>query len=100
MLQVTRYFTFITTILVACLTTVMSMNYYVIDKEGQLKMDLIPIVIVFLGSCAITLMLMRVVEVAVETVFLCFLEDIERNDGTNEKPYFMSEQLTKFLYKK
>jgi len=26
---------------------------------------------------------------AVDTLFLCFLEDLESNDGTPEKPYFM-----------
>ena len=30
---------------------------------------------------------------AVDTVFLCFLEDSERNDGTPERPYFMSKGL-------
>jgi len=29
--------------------------------------------------------------VAIETVFLCFLEDFERNDGTAEKPYANSQ---------
>ena len=28
------------------------------------------------------------------------VEDIERNDGSNEKPYFMSKQLMKILGKK
>ena len=28
---------------------------------------------------------------AIETVFLCFLEDFERNDGTAEKPYANSQ---------
>ena len=34
---------------------------------------------------------------AVDTLFLCFLEDIERNDGSDEKPYFMSKDLRKIL---
>ena len=32
-----------------------------------------------------------VYSMAVDTLFLCFLEDLERNDGTPEKPYFMSK---------
>jgi choline transporter-like protein 2/4/5 len=28
---------------------------------------------------------------AVDTLFLCFLEDLERNDGTPERPYYMSK---------
>ena len=30
---------------------------------------------------------------AVDTIFLCFLEDLERNDGSKEKPYFMSKNM-------
>ena len=40
-----------------------------------------------------------VYEMAVDTLFLCFLEDIERNDGSPEKPYFMSKDLRKILGK-
>lgn len=36
---------------------------------------------------------------AVDTLFLCFLEDMERNDGTPEKPYFMSRGLQKIVGK-
>ena len=36
---------------------------------------------------------------AVDTLFLCFLEDLERNDGTPEKPYYMSKSLRKILGK-
>jgi hypothetical protein len=38
-----------------------------------------------------------VYEMAVDTLFLCFLEDIERNDGTAEKPYYMSKDLRQIL---
>jgi choline transporter-like protein 2/4/5 len=36
---------------------------------------------------------------AVDTLFLCFLEDLERNDGSMEKPYYMSKSLKKILGK-
>ncbi len=32
-----------------------------------------------------------VYSMAVDTLFLCFLEDLERNDGTPERPYYMSK---------
>lgn len=35
----------------------------------------------------------------VDTLFLCFLEDLERNDGSAERPYFMSSTLKKLLNK-
>ena len=36
---------------------------------------------------------------AVDTLFLCFLEDLERNDGSIEKPYYMSKSLKQILGK-
>ena len=36
---------------------------------------------------------------AVDTLFLCFLEDLERNDGSLERPYLMSTRLRKILGK-
>uniref|UniRef100_A0A3B4BS23 Choline transporter-like protein n=1 Tax=Pygocentrus nattereri TaxID=42514 RepID=A0A3B4BS23_PYGNA len=35
----------------------------------------------------------------VDTLFLCFLEDLERNDGSAERPYFMSQNLLSTLKK-
>uniref|UniRef100_A0A3Q3L4X4 Choline transporter-like protein n=1 Tax=Mastacembelus armatus TaxID=205130 RepID=A0A3Q3L4X4_9TELE len=40
-----------------------------------------------------------VYNMCVDTLFLCFLEDLERNDGSAEKPYFMSKNLMKILNK-
>ncbi|XP_061169653.1 choline transporter-like protein 2 isoform X2 [Saccostrea echinata] len=66
-----------------------SLNFYVV-----------PIVIVTLGSYVIASCFFSVYEMAVDTLFLCFLEDLERNDGSPEKPYYMSKDLRKILGKK
>ena len=34
---------------------------------------------------------------AVDTIFLCFLEDIDKHDGSAESPYFMNEDLLRIL---
>jgi choline transporter-like protein 2/4/5 len=36
---------------------------------------------------------------AVDTLFLCLLEDLERNDGTLDKPYFAPKGLLKIVGK-
>uniref|UniRef100_A0A8C7P5P0 Choline transporter-like protein n=1 Tax=Oncorhynchus mykiss TaxID=8022 RepID=A0A8C7P5P0_ONCMY len=41
-----------------------------------------------------------VYNMCVDTLFLCFLEDLERHDGTMQKPYYMSKNLMKILNKK
>ena len=38
-------------------------------------------------------MLFSVYSTAVDTIFLCYLEDLERNDGSASRPYVMSRKL-------
>lgn len=41
----------------------------------------------------------EVLKSAVETIFICAIEDYERNDGTEARPYYMSEKLKSLLIK-
>ena len=70
-------------------------------SEEDLGLDLnysfVPILLIVLGSYAIASSFFSVYNMAVDTIFLCFLEDIERNDGSAEKPYFMNDDLKKIL---
>jgi len=50
-----------------------------------------------LGAFCIADTFFGVFGMAVDTIFLCFLEDVERNDGSQEKPYFMSRDLHKVM---
>ena len=52
-----------------------------------------PIVVIVIGTYFITSSFFSVYSMAVDTLFLCFLEDLERNDGTPSRPYFMSKGL-------
>ena len=58
-----------------------------------------PVVFIVVGSYIIASSFFGVDNMAVDTLFLCFLEDLERNDGTSEKPYYMSKKLKKILGK-
>lgn len=66
-----------------------TMNYY-----------LTPVIIITIGTFFIASAFFSVYSMAVDTLFLSFLEDCERNDGSAEKPYFMSKDLMKILEKK
>jgi len=66
-----------------------AMNYY-----------LTPVVIITIGTYFIASAFFSVYAMAVDTIFLCFLEDCERNDGSAEKPYYMSKDLMKILHKR
>lgn len=58
-----------------------------------------PIVFIVVGSYLIASAFFGVYSMAVDTLFLCFLEDLERNDGTPGKQYYMSKSLKKILGK-
>lgn len=79
------------------------LSFYVfsgrIDKiqVEDLNYYFVPVFVIIVGSFFIADVFFDVYEMAVDTLFLCFLEDIERNDGSAEKPYYMSKDLRKIL---
>uniref|UniRef100_A0A4W5N6D9 Choline transporter-like protein n=1 Tax=Hucho hucho TaxID=62062 RepID=A0A4W5N6D9_9TELE len=56
--------------------------------------------VVVVGAYLIAHGFFSVYNMCVDTLFLCFLEDLERHDGTVQKPYYMSKNLMKILNKK
>ncbi|CAG2104384.1 unnamed protein product, partial [Medioppia subpectinata] len=57
----------------------------------------VPIVVITFGTYLIASSFFSVYHMAVDTLFLCF--HCERNDGSQEKPYYMSKNLMKLLGK-
>uniref|UniRef100_A0A669ELU6 Choline transporter-like protein n=1 Tax=Oreochromis niloticus TaxID=8128 RepID=A0A669ELU6_ORENI len=68
-------------------------------RSENLNYYWMPIITVVLGSYLIAHGFFSVYNMCVDTLFLCFLEDLERNDGSAERPYFMSKGLMKILNK-
>ncbi|XP_021552703.1 choline transporter-like protein 4 isoform X2 [Neomonachus schauinslandi] len=66
-----------------------SLNYY-----------WLPIMISILGAYVIASGFFSVFGMCVDTLFLCFLEDLERNDGSLDRPYYMPKSLLKILGRK
>ena len=60
----------------------------------------LPVVTIAVGCFFISSLFFSVYNMAVDTLFLCFLEDLERNDGSEERPYYMSKDMMKVLGKK
>ncbi|XP_076436398.1 choline transporter-like protein 2 [Babylonia areolata] len=69
------------------------------DYVPDLHYRLVPVIILVLGTYMVTSCFFNVYDMAVDTLFLCFLEDLERNDGSPDKPYYMSKGLQKLLRK-
>lgn len=73
---------------------------YEVTKGQPLHYNHIPAIILSIATYLICTIFFNVYEMAVDTLFLCFLEDCERNDGSPEKPYFMSKNLMRILGKR
>ncbi|CAK8684737.1 unnamed protein product [Clavelina lepadiformis] len=58
------------------------------------------IIVIAVGTYFVASGFFNTFAMAVDTIFLCFLEDLERNDGSEQKPYYMSKGLMKVLGKK
>ncbi|XP_023665535.1 choline transporter-like protein 4 isoform X3 [Paramormyrops kingsleyae] len=69
-------------------------------QAGVLNYYWVPIITVAVGAYLIAHGFFSVYSMCVDTLFLCFLEDLERNDGSAQKPYYMSKNLMKILGKK
>uniref|UniRef100_A0A8D0GD73 Choline transporter-like protein n=2 Tax=Sphenodon punctatus TaxID=8508 RepID=A0A8D0GD73_SPHPU len=69
------------------------------DVAPPLNYYWVPILTVIVGSYLIAHGFFSVYGMCVDTLFLCFLEDLERNDGSTEKPYYMSADLKELMKK-
>jgi len=82
---------------VACFNLV---GNYFNDKMGAISKDMYAFVtvhaIVGLFSWLITSVFLSVYEMTLDTIFICFCEDQQRNNG-KDRPYFSSPRLVKFM---
>ncbi|XP_054542726.1 choline transporter-like protein 4 isoform X1 [Pan troglodytes] len=69
-------------------------------KSPHLNYYWLPIMTSILGAYVIASGFFSVFGMCVDTLFLCFLEDLERNNGSLDRPYYMSKSLLKILGKK
>ncbi|KAM6948272.1 choline transporter-like protein 5-A [Aplochiton taeniatus] len=69
------------------------------EKVPALHYYWVPLLTVVLGSYMIAHGFFSVYQMCVDTLFLCFCEDLERNDGSSERPFLMSPALHRILGK-
>lgn len=98
--KVTDFILFIGKVIVVALviltsTALFQSNAKSLDRE--LNYQAIPIILILVSTYAIASCFFSVYNMAVDTIFLSFLEDIEKHDGSPEKPYFMDEDLRRIL---
>ena len=100
--KVTDFILFIGKLIVVGLVAVGSVmlfraDHQVLDRE--LNYQSVPVIIIVLCTYAIASSFFSVYSMAVDTIFLSFLEDIEKHDGTPDNPYFMDDDLRALLGK-
>lgn len=106
--KLTDFVLFLGTLLVVGLVGVASFFYFTnqitfisnLVTVPDLTYYWIPIIIISVGTYFIAVCFFGVYDMAVDTLFLCFLEDLERHDGSAEKPYYMSKELMNIVGKK
>ncbi|KAA0719008.1 Choline transporter-like protein 5-A [Triplophysa tibetana] len=67
------------------------------DEVPVLNYYCVPLLTVIFGSYLIAHSFFSIYAMCVDTLFLCFCEDLERNDGTPAKPFLMSPGLKRIL---
>ncbi|XP_034043331.1 choline transporter-like protein 2 isoform X2 [Thalassophryne amazonica] len=103
--KVTDFLLFLGKLLIVGIVGIFSFFFFsgrikaVEDAAPSLNYYWVPILTVVVGSYLIAHGFFSVYAMCVDTLFLCFLEDLERNDGSAERPYFMSQNLLSLLNK-
>ncbi|XP_006004880.1 choline transporter-like protein 5 isoform X2 [Latimeria chalumnae] len=103
--KVTDFLLFLGKLLIAGGVGVLAFFFFthtipIIEQESlTLNYYWVPLLTVIFGSYLIAHGFFSVYAMCVDTLFLCFLEDLERNDGSSGRPYFMNKSLVKILKK-
>ncbi|XP_045102884.1 choline transporter-like protein 1 [Portunus trituberculatus] len=80
----------------AIVAITITIGYFILRTKQELTYIWVPLLIVFIYSYFIAHCFISVYEMCIDTLFLCFCEDCERNDGINH-PYYMSRGLMQFV---
>ncbi|KAG9333788.1 hypothetical protein JZ751_010132, partial [Albula glossodonta] len=104
--RVTDFLLFLGKVLVAGSVGVLAFFFFtckipIIQQEvPSLNYYWIPLLTVIFGSYLIAHGFFSTYAMCVDTLFLCFLLDLEKNDGSTSRPFYMTRSLRKILNKK
>lgn len=91
-----NFILFVSKLLVSVLSVFSALGFteFVVDLDKEFHHKWLIIgAIVGLSSFIVSHVMMSVQDFAIDTMFLCFLIDTERNDGSRQRPYYMSKRL-------
>ncbi|XP_029473360.1 choline transporter-like protein 3 isoform X3 [Rhinatrema bivittatum] len=88
---------FLGKVFVVCFTVfggLMAFNYH-----RELHVWVVPLLLVAFFAYLVAHSFLSVFEMVIDVLFLCYAIDMETNDGSSEKPYFMDQDLMNLLDK-
>ena len=59
----------------------------------SMKFSILPLIVVALVAFLIAHCFFTVYEMVIDALMVCFCEDLEANDGSEDRPYYMSKSL-------
>ncbi|KAM7054250.1 choline transporter-like protein 3 isoform 2-T3 [Molossus nigricans] len=86
---------FLGKVLVACCTAfggLMAFNY-----QRTLQVWAVPLLLATFFAYVVAHSVLSVFETVLGALFLCFAVDLETNDGSSQKPYFMDQEFLRFV---
>ncbi|XP_025075815.1 choline transporter-like protein 1 isoform X1 [Pogonomyrmex barbatus] len=87
---------FLGKVLVVTLTVVSGIYLMQVQKKDGLNHPWIPITLAGIFAFLVAHCFISIYEMIIDTIFICFCEDCEKNDGIS-RPYFMSRGLMEFV---
>ncbi|KAJ3289981.1 hypothetical protein HDU79_003645 [Rhizoclosmatium sp. JEL0117] len=85
-----------------CITgTVVLIFYFFINWQKtliQIQFIYVPLICIGIIALFVSSSFMGVYEMGVDTIFLSFCEDSERNDGSPQRPYYMTDALKNIMH--
>jgi hypothetical protein len=97
---VSDFVMFLSKLVVASVTGFIS-YIYITSYSGTLGASihepLVTVVLVAIAAFMVATAFFSVYHMAIDTIFLCFLEDSEKNDGSAERPFYMTEALKNIM---
>lgn len=97
--KVGDFLLFLGKLLITVVTTIIGLVILQRTNSQLGEFYAVPLIFIAVEAWFISSFFMSVLDMAIDTIFLCFCEDCERNDGTAQKPYFASESLRAFADK-
>jgi hypothetical protein len=99
--KVSNFLIFIGKLAIVFITTLGGLGLMVyLEKEDEVFANYaVPLIFIIIFSYITASAFLSTFSMAITTIFLSFCEDSQRNDGSRERPYYMSKDLQKFVDK-